>query len=60
MKLENTQIFVWSAIDVQENAIWVSKGRSRSSYVFLIILKYCENEPEFVVDRGTCCGLSRG
>ena len=37
MKLENTQIFVWSAIDVDTReclAIWVSKGRSRSSYVF--------------------------
>ena len=58
MKLENTQIFVWSAIDVDTReclAIWVSKGRSSfEAYVFLrMVLKYCENEPEFVVDRGT-------
>lgn len=57
MKLENTQIFVWSAIDVDTReclAIWASKGRSSfEAYVFLrMVLKYCENKPEFVVDRG--------
>ena len=57
MKLENTQIIVWSAIDGSEEclATWVSKGRSSfEAYVFLrMVLKYCKNEPEFVVDRGT-------
>jgi len=34
-------------------AIWVSKGRSSfEAHVSLrIVLRYCENEPEFVVER---------
>ena len=56
-ELENTQIFVWSAIDVDTKeclAIWVSKGRSIfETYIFLrMVLKHCKNKPEFVVDRG--------
>ncbi len=57
IKLENNQIFVWAAIDVDTKeclAIWASEGRSSfHAYVFLReVLKYCENEPEVVVDRG--------
>ncbi|AIG98463.1 Transposase [Archaeoglobus fulgidus DSM 8774] len=57
LKLENTQIFVWTAIDVDSEeclAIWASEGRSSfHAYVFLReVLKYCENKPKVVVDRG--------
>jgi len=57
IKLENKQIFVWSAIDVDTMeclAIWASEGRSSfHAYVFLReMLKYCGNKPEIVVDRG--------
>ena len=58
MYLEDEKIFVWSAIDIDTSeclAIWVSKGRSGfEAYVFLrMVLKYCENKPEFIVDGGT-------
>ena len=57
IKLENKQIFVWAAIDVDTKeclAIWASESRgSFEAYVFLKeALKYCENKPEIVVDRG--------
>jgi len=57
LKLENKQIFVWAAIDVDTKeclAIWASESRgSFEAYVFLKeVLKYCENKPEIVVDRG--------
>ena len=57
LKLENSQIFVWTAIDVDTDeclAIWASEGRSSfHAYVFLReVLKYCENKPEVVVDKG--------
>ena len=57
IKLENKQIFVWAAIDVDSKeclAIWASDGRSSfHAYVFLReVLRYCENKPEIVVDRG--------
>ena len=56
-KLENKQIFVWAAIDVDTKeclAIWASESRgSFEAYVFLKeVLKYCESKPEVVVDRG--------
>jgi len=62
IKLENNQIFVWAAIDVDTKeclAIWASESRgSFEAYVFLKeILKYCENRPEVVVDRGFWSGL---
>ena len=57
IKLENKQIFVWSARDAETGEclfIWASESRgSFEAYVFLReVLKYCENKPEFVVDRG--------
>jgi len=57
LKLEKKLIFVWAAIDVDTKeclAIWASEGRSSfHAYVFLKeALKYCENKPEVVVDRG--------
>ena len=57
LKLENKQIFVWTAVDVDTKeclAIWASEGRgSFEAYVFLReVLKYCENKPEIVVDKG--------
>ena len=57
IKLENKQIFVWSAIDADSKeclAIWASDRRSSfHACVFLReILRYCENKPEIVVDRG--------
>jgi len=57
LKLENNQIFVWTALDVDSEeclAIWASEGRtSFHAYVFLReVLKYCENRPEVVVDGG--------
>ena len=57
LKLENRQIFVWSARDVQTGEIlfvWASDGRSSfHAYVFLKeVLKRCKNKPEVVVDRG--------
>ena len=62
IKLENKQIFVWAAIDVDTReclAIWASGGRtSFHAYVFLReVLKHCENKPEIVVDRGFRFGL---
>ncbi len=57
LKLENRHIFVWSAIDVDTKeclAVWATEGRSSfHAYAFLKeVLKYCENKPEVVVDRG--------
>ena len=57
LKLERKLIFVWTAVDVDTDeclAIWASEGRtSFHAYVFLKeVLKYCENKPEVVVDRG--------
>ena len=57
LKLEKKLIFVWTAVDVDTKeclAIWASEGRtSFHAYVFLKeVLKYCENRPEVVVDRG--------
>jgi len=57
IKLEKKQIFVWVAVDVDTKeclAIWASESRgSFEAYVFLReVLKYCENKPEIVVDRG--------
>jgi len=57
LKLENNQLFVWSAVDVDTKeclSIWTFEGRSSfHAYVFLReVLKYCENKPEVVVDRG--------
>jgi transposase-like protein len=57
LKLENTQVFVWTAIDVDTDeclAIWASEGRSSfHAYVFLKeALKYCENKPKVIVDKG--------
>jgi len=39
---------------IPKNAIWASESRgSFEAYVFLKeVLKYCENKPEIVVDRG--------
>ena len=57
LKPENKHIFVWSAIDVDTKEclfIWASEGRSSfHAYAFIKeVLKFCENEPEVVVDRG--------
>jgi len=57
LKLDNKQIFVWSAIDVDTKEclfVWATEGRSSShAYVFLReMLNYRENKPEVVVDRG--------
>jgi len=55
IKLEKKLIFVWAAIDVDtKECLWASESRgSFEAYVFLKeILKYCENRPEIVVDRG--------
>ncbi len=59
IKLEKKLIFVWAAIDVDTKeclAVWASEGRgSFEAYVFLReVLKYYENKPEIVVDRGFC------
>jgi len=56
IKLENKQIFVWSAVDVDMKeclSIWATEGRSSfHAYAFLKdVLKYCENKPEVVVDK---------
>ncbi len=38
---------------ILRNAIWSSEGRSSfHAYVLREVLKYCENKPEIVVDRG--------
>jgi len=57
LKLENNQIFIRSAIDVDSKEclfVWATEGRSSfHAYAFLKeILKYCENKPEVVVDKG--------
>jgi len=56
IKLENKQIFVWSARDAETGEclfIWASENRSFEAYVFLReVLRCCDNKPEFVVDRG--------
>ncbi len=57
LKLENKHIFVWSAIDTDTKEclfVWATEGRSSfHAYVFLReVLRYCENKPEIIVDRG--------
>ena len=57
LKLENKHIFVWSSIDVDTKeclTVWATEGRSSfHAYEFLKeVLRYCENKPEVVVDRG--------
>jgi len=57
LKLEDKQIFVWGAVDVDAGEcllIWATDGRcSFHAYAFLKdVLKFCENKPEVVVDRG--------
>jgi len=57
LKLGNRQIFIWSAVDVDTKEcllIWASEGRGAfEAYSFLKdVLKYCENKPEIVVDKG--------
>ena len=57
LKLENKHIFIWSAIDVDTKeclTVWATEGRSSfHAYEFLKeVLRYCENKPEVVVDRG--------
>jgi len=56
LKLEDKQIFIWSAVDVDSKEclfIWATEGRSSfHAYVFLKeVLNFCENKPEVVVDR---------
>ena len=35
-------------------------ARGFEAYVFLKeVLKYCENKPEIIVDRGFCTGLTK-
>ena len=63
-KLENKQIFVWNAIDVDTKEclfIQATDGRcSFHAYVFLKeVLKFCENKSEMVVDKGCTNGLYR-
>ena len=57
VKLENKQIYVWNAIDIDEGtilAVHVSTTRtSIDDYYFLKkILKFCENKPLIIVDKG--------
>jgi len=57
LKIEELQVFVWIAVDVDTREVLsVRPSRGRSSldaYSFLRgVLKYCENKPEFVVDKG--------
>ena len=57
LKLKKKLIFIWAAIDIDTKeclAVWASESRgSFEAYVFLKeVLKYCENKPEIVVDRG--------
>ena len=64
LKLEDEQIFVWSAIDVDTKEclfIWATDGRSSfHAYVFLKeVLKYCENKSLLIEDLGIN-GLYRG
>jgi len=55
IKLENRQIFVWSARDAETGEclfIWALENRSFEAYVFLReVLKYCENKPELLVSK---------
>ena len=66
LKLEDEQIFVWSAIDVDTKEclfIWATDGRSSfHAYVFLKeVLNFCENKLEIVVDRDSGInGLYKG
>jgi len=56
IKLENKQIFVWAAIDVDSKeclSVCLEGRSSFHAYVFLRdVLRYCEDKPEIVVDRG--------
>ena len=60
LKIEELQVFVWVAVDVDTRevlTVQLSRGRSSlDAYLFLRrVLKYCENKPEFVVDKGPWC-----
>ena len=56
VKLENEQIYVWNAIDVDEEVIAVHVSTTRTSfdaYYFLRrVLDTCENKPLILVDKG--------
>jgi len=57
IKLENRQIFIWSAVDVDTKEclfILATDGRSGfHAYAFFKeVLRFCESKPEIVVDRG--------
>jgi len=53
MKIENTQVFVWSTIDVDTKeclAIWVSKGRSSFERTY-----FSERLLNTIETDGICC-----
>lgn len=56
VKLENNQIHIWNAIDVDSRvvlAVYVSETRTNlyAMYFLKEVLKKCENKPMILVDR---------
>ena len=57
VKLENKQIYIWNAIDVDSRvilAVYVLETRTTldAIYIFKRVLKRCENKPLILVDKG--------
>ena len=57
IKLENNQIYVWNAVDVDERsilAVHVSSSRTSFDAIYFLrkVLEKCENKPLILVDRG--------
>ena len=57
VKLENEQIYIWNAIDVDSRvilAVYVLETRTTldAIYIFKRVLKRCENKPLILVDKG--------
>jgi len=57
VKLENNQIYIWNAIDVDDRsilAVHVSSSRTSFDAIYFLkkVLEKCENKPLILVDRG--------
>jgi putative transposase len=57
IKLENEQIFLWIAIDVDNKeilSVYLSKSRSGLDTILFLkrALKHCTNKPRIIADKG--------
>ena len=57
VKIENNQIYIWNAIDVDDRsilAVHVSSSRTSFDAIYFLkkVLEKCENKPLILVDKG--------